>query len=324
MGQTIAKLKNTAEKCFEVLPIFKYKRLSLEQTKIIQELEKLVLSQKTEIQLIKEENKVINLESQLRSKSYDLNVSEQLLEICNSIRNVNKQVDNIENHFATPKASINIGEDGENFVLQCLKEGFPFNTGIIRNEQKNNSGDILFRVENTDKLIMIEVKNLTNNRAVTSVNNGKDINKFFHDLHQSPTNFSGGILVSLNGPVDVNVPSKEPKFDGGKPYVYVDNLRQYPDPVCLLHVVITMMTFMMKYIESNQDHGMQFQLEAYSKQSDKMLKLYKELFKAHNSQKKSLDSLKDEIINMKTLLTTDVSKYSEKYSEKIEEGPQSP
>ena len=54
---------------------------------------------------------------------------------------------------------------------------------------------------------------------MSGLNNGRDIQKFFSDIHDSSVHFSGGILVSLNGPVDLNVPSGVPLLD--KAWVYI-------------------------------------------------------------------------------------------------------
>ena len=129
------------------------------------------------------------------------------------------------------------------------------------------------------------------------------MHKFFSDLHGSPVHFSGGILVSLNGPVDLNVPSGEPLIDRGKPYVYVDNLKHYPDPACLLQVIVNMMVFMIKYTDNMRDDNIINKLDIYKKQSDKFLKIYKDMLRQHGNQKKSLDLFRDEIADLKQLLS---------------------
>ena len=145
----------------------------------------------------------------------------------------------IDKNYSNVKSSYQIGEDGENFVLSSLKSAFPNNTGIFKNNGKW-SGDILFKLENTPRnsFIMFEVKNYQKSSGTV----GKDeIKKFFHDLNNSASNgdICGGVLISLNGPVDFNTLPLEPKFDleSGKPYIYIDCMKeQYPDAQCLMKV----------------------------------------------------------------------------------------
>ena len=138
------------------------------------------------------------------------------------------------------KSSHQIGEDGENFVLSSLQSAFPNNTGIFKNNGKW-SGDILFKLENTQRnsFIMFEVKNSQKSSSGTIAKD--EIKKFYHDLNNSASNgdICGGVLISLNGPVDFNTLPLEPKFDleSGKPYIFIDCMReQYPDAQCLMKV----------------------------------------------------------------------------------------
>lgn len=302
MGQSVSKIKDFTVKCGELLPVFRYKRLATEQSRTILELEKVVLSQKTEIEIMSNEwRRISELEGKVKSQSLELGVREKLNEISQSMVDVNKNIENLENHFKSPKSSSRIGEEGENFVFECLRAAYPNNTCIVKNSEKN-SGDIIFRIENSDKILMIEVKNNLRG-SVSGLNNGRDMHKFFSDLHGSPVHFSGGILVSLNGPVDLNVPSGEPLIDRGKPYVYVDNLKHYPDPACLLQVIVNMMVFMIKYTDNMRDDNIINKLDIYKKQSDKFLKIYKDMLRQHGNQKKSLDLFRDEIADLKQLLS---------------------
>ena len=302
MGQNVSRIRDFTIKCGELLPMFRYKRLATEQSRTILELEKVVLSQKTEIEIMSNEwRRISELEEKVKSQSLELGVREKLSEISQSMVDVNKNIEKLENHFLSPKSSSQIGDDGENFVFECLRAAYPNNTGIVRSSEKN-CGDIFFRIENSDKILMIEVKNNVKG-SVSGLNNGRDIQKFFADLHGSPVHFSGGILVSLNGPVDLNVPSGEPLIDRGKPYVYVDHLKHYPDPACLLQVIVNMMVFMIKYTDNMRDDNIVHKLDAYKKQSDKLLKIYKDLLRQHGNQKKTLDLFRDEIADLKLLLS---------------------
>merc|ERR1719167_472848 len=94
-----------------------------------------------------------------------------------------------------------IGQLGEEWVVDSLQKAFPNNTSISRTNS-NHSGDIIFKVENTDKIIMFEVKDVKN-KSIAGTNNGKDMEKFFKDFQSSGAH--GAILISLNGPVDPNV-----------------------------------------------------------------------------------------------------------------------
>ena len=126
------------------------------------------------------------------------------------------------------------GQLGEEWVVESLQKAFPNNTSISRTNC-NHTGDVVFKVENTDKIIMFEVKDVKN-KSIAGTNNGKDMEKFFKDFQSSGAH--GAILISLNGPVDPNVSPLKPLWFDSKPYFYVDGLKtQYPDPVCLLKVI---------------------------------------------------------------------------------------
>ena len=280
MGQSLSRLKNFTSKYMEIIPSVRYKRMLMEEQRRNSELETIIKNFS--------DNNIVN---------------EQIVEIRNSISRVHDEVQGMRSSLSAPannKVATVKGSEGEDFVLTCLREAFPNNTGIVKSGE-HRSGDIQFRLEQSDKIIMFEVKNL-NKGYVSSINHGKDIDKFFHDLHNSSINYSGGVLVSLNGPVDINTPSRVPHISRGKPYLFLDSLKQFPDPVCLLHVVVTMMEFMMKFSENLQDTSTRMKLESYVKQTEKLMKIYKDLLRDHTKQRKNIDCLKTEIEEMKHLL----------------------
>merc|ERR1719150_1792385 len=107
-----------------------------------------------------------------------------------------EQISKIEAQTSSrQKCPVGLGGVGEEFVLNCLMEAFPSNNGIVRNSD-HHCGDLMFRIENSNKVLMFEVKNL-NSRPIT-----RDREKFFTDLENSQ--YHGGVLVSLNSPVDIN------------------------------------------------------------------------------------------------------------------------
>ena len=128
--------------------------------------------------------------------------------------------------------------------MENLQKAFPNNTSISRTNS-NHTGDIIFRVENTGKIIMFEVKDVKRN-SIAGLNHGKDMEKFFKDFESCGAH--GAILVSLNGPVDPNVSPLTPQWCDSKPYFFVDGLKtQYPDPVCLLKVASCKLTRLLLY-----------------------------------------------------------------------------
>ena len=85
--------------------------------------------------------------------------------------------------------------------------------------------------------------------------------------------------------------------------MFIDNLKQFPDPVCLLHVVVTTMIFMVKYSGNLQDANLRLQLDTYAKQTERLMKVYRELLYNHKKQTKNIESLKSEIEDMQYLLS---------------------
>jgi len=222
------------------------------------------------------------------------------------------QVERLNEHIVKPKSPSKIGEIGEDFVLNCLKSAFPNNTSIVRHSE-NNSGDILFRIENTEKYIMFEIKNYAD-KAVSSSNNGKDISKFFRDLNNPASNVPchGGVLVSLNSPVDLNFPPLVPKFYLGKPYLYIDNMKQqYPDAECLMKVVVNMMTYLIKNSDHMEVESFGLKIENYQRSMKPLMQAYQRLCRNQETQKKNLDSLKDNLESLNNLFLCDLKEATE-------------
>ena len=95
-----------------------------------------------------------------------------------------------------PEKSQKIGAEGENFVLKWLKVCFPSST-IYRSEQPH-CGDIIFHMEDHQKAIMFEVKNIESVKSIRSYNSGYDIKKFFRDSKTSKLGFKiAGKLLNL-------------------------------------------------------------------------------------------------------------------------------
>ena len=89
MGQSVSKIKDFTVKCGELLPVFRYKRLATEQSRTILELEKVVLSQKTEIEIMSNEwRRISELEEKVKSQTLELGVREKLSEISQSMVDV--------------------------------------------------------------------------------------------------------------------------------------------------------------------------------------------------------------------------------------------
>ena len=222
------------------------------------------------------------------------------------------QVEKLNEHIVKPKSPSKIGEIGEDFVLDCLKSAFPNNTSIVRHTE-NNSGDILFRIENTEKYIMFEVKNYAN-QSISTANHGRDIAKFFRDLNNPSSNVPchGGVLLSLNSPVDLNFPPLVPKFYLGKPYLYIDNMKQqYPDPECLMKVVVNMMTYLIKNCDHMEVESFGLKIENYQRSMKPLMQAYQRLCRNQETQKKNLDSLKDNLESLNNLFLCDLKEATE-------------
>ena len=63
------------------------------------------------------------------------------------------------------------------------------------------------------------------------------------------------MLVSLNGPVDLEVETLFPMVHrpSNIAYMFIDNAKQYADPTTLFRSVVNIMLFMIKHIEDRKD-----------------------------------------------------------------------
>ena len=249
------------------------------------------MQQSLKIQELKLQNQHLNT----KCESYESKkmMNDELLELRIQMT---KMIEKQTSRVMSPK---DIGDEGESFVFNCLQEAFPNNTGIIRNGGLKNSGDIMFRVENSDKVLMFEVKNMS--KLVP----GKDIQKFFDDLENSQ--YHGGVLLALNCPVNIHVPQLVPQLHKGKPYVYVDRLKDSRDAVCLMQMLVSMMTFMMNFASDLEHNNPQLQLNYYSRQTEELKKLFERLLKSNSNQCKILDAIKLKLLESKSSLAGKLS-----------------
>eukprot|EP00092_Neocalanus_flemingeri_P021233 GFUD01023007.1.p1 GENE.GFUD01023007.1~~GFUD01023007.1.p1 ORF type:complete len:381 (-),score=98.08 GFUD01023007.1:14-1156(-) len=264
----------------------------------------------TENQMLQDKNsklleQIYNLFEKERMKTKDEHSFQMAMS--DSQNKVLSQIEKLNEQISKPKSPSKIGDIGEEYVLQCLQQAFPNNTSIVRSKEIN-SGDIFFRIENTDKYIMFEVKN--NARSIISgVNNGKDIAKFFHDLHSPSSSIPihGGVLISLNSPVDLNYPPLVPMFYQGKPYIYIDSMKlQYPDPECLMKVVVHMMTYLIKNCDQLEVESFGSKIENYQQNMIVLMKTYQKLYKNHEAQKRNLEFLKSSLDGLRKVFQDDL------------------
>ena len=205
-----------------------------------------------------------------------------------------EQISKIEAQTSSrQKCPVGLGGVGEEFVLNCLQEAFPSNNGIVRNSDPH-CGDLMFRIENSNKVLMFEVKNL-NSRPIS-----RDIEKFFTDLENSQ--YHGGVLVSLNSPVDINHSELVPQLHKGKPFVYVDKLKDSRDPVYKMQVLVSMMIFMMNFATDLENFNPQLQLNHYSRQTEELKKLFEKLTRNNANQGKILDTIKAKLSENQSFL----------------------
>jgi len=319
MGGTISKVKTLRLDIQRLLPVFRYKIIcrdlqeqnyqvqalnqelkdqNIKLTSNVAAFEKDNMQQSVRIQELQMENEKFKITLESQEKTRVLN--EELLMM-------REQISKIEQQTSRKQMSpVDIGDVGENFVLNCLQEAFPNNTGIIKISEMNR-GDIMLRIENSNKVMMFEVKNLSK-ISVSSANHGRDIKKFFDDLENSQ--YHGGVLLALNSPVDINVPQLVPQLHKGKPYVYVDKFKDSRDPVCLMQVLVSMMTFMMNFASDIENNSPQLQLNHYSRQTEELRKLFEKLLRGNVNQGKILDAIKSKLIENKSSLIDDNKRIS--------------
>ena len=135
---------------------------------------------------------------------------------------------------------------------------------------------------------------------VTSSVRERDIEKFFTDLENSQ--YHGGVLVSLNSPVDINHSELVPQLHKGKPFVYVDKLKDSRDPVYKMQVLVSMMIFMMNFATDLENFNPQLQLNHYSRQTEELKKLFEKLTRNNANQGKILDTIKAKLSENQSFL----------------------
>ena len=196
-----------------------------------------------------------------------------------------------------------IGEQGEEWVEEALRAAFPTNTSIARTSSPH-SGDILMRLENTGKTIMIEVKAHASG-AVSGKSNGAEIDKFYRDLRACGAD--GGLLVALGGPVDPATRPLTPLWADSRPCVYVDCLRtQYPDPVCLLRVVVHMLAFLIDIGQKEgQREGFHVKVQGYLQTVKILSTTYQKLYKSNEVERRALEQMRSSLDTLQRSMARD-------------------
>jgi hypothetical protein len=196
-----------------------------------------------------------------------------------------------------------IGADGEEWVLECLQRAFPTNTSICRTTSPH-SGDILLRTA-AGKIVMVEVKDHKNPGSIVGRNNGTDMKRFYKDLAGPAVH--AAVLVSLNGPVDPNTEPLAPIWADSKPCLYVDSLRtQYPDPVCLLRVVVQMVEFLLEVGGGrNGDAGLHVRLEGYLHTVRSLGLATQKLARSNETERRALEQLRSGVDGLQAALLRD-------------------
>lgn len=145
--------------------------------------------------------------------------------------------DEVKEYLQRKEKPIDIGEDGELFVQELLKDHF------IRSERvskKKHKADFSIRFPKSSICAMIDVKNYANDGQIPA----DERKKFIEDLDKN-LEYNCGILLSLNGGFpNTCVELKVYQTDSGKPYCFLGNLatRLIPDVVlksCLLSLFYT-------------------------------------------------------------------------------------
>ena len=235
MGQTISKVRNVEVQIQRFVPVLRYKKICQElqveshQVKALnQELKAQNQQLKIEVASFEKDKmqdslKIQELQMETNQLKMSLESTVKAKVLNDELQVMREQISKIEAQTSSrQKCPVGLGGVGEEFVLNCLQEAFPSNNGIVRNSD-HHCGDLMFRIENSNKVLMFEVKNL-NSRPIS-----REKEKFFTDLENSQ--YHGGVLVSLNSPVDINHSELVPQLHKGKPYVYVDKLKDSRDPV---------------------------------------------------------------------------------------------
>lgn len=198
-----------------------------------------------------------------------------------------------------------IGEQGEDYVLECLQKAFPNNTSICRTNGPH-MGDIFFKVENSDIVIMFEVKDhKAGSGTIMGKSNGSMLDKFYQDLKGSQVD--AGVLISLNGPVDPKTAPFTPMWTDSKPCVYIDSMRsQYPDPECAVKAVVVMMQFLVeRHREGGHSQDFGQKINGYLCAMKGLLQTYQKLYKNNLADSRSLQQLKGDMDQLQTTMLRD-------------------
>jgi len=289
----------------------KISELTLKNDHLTQEKESLSKENKNKMfQIEKQSKENITLDKEIallkQERNYNLNEIQRLMSGNeNKLNDLTGRLETLIDKNSNVKSSYQIGEDGENFVLSSLESAFPNNTGIFKTNG-NFCGDILFKLENDqNSFIMFEVKNYQKSSGTISK---EEIKKFFNDLNNCAASgdICGGVFVSLNGPVDFNTTSLEPKFDleSGKPYIFIDSMKeQFPDAQCLMKVVVHVMTYLIKNSNKIKDEeSYNMKLENYQSQTKDLIKTINTL---ERTQTKHLSKLKDGLDSLHKVIMAD-------------------
>ena len=211
--QTLMKEKESLEKMIQKKEEYEDMLLSITEKEVMKSKSKVLQAKDEQIQMMKDQ------------------VQRGIEEQKAAVEGQSKTISNLQatiNKFAGERQkSVTRGQQGEEFLENMLNESGAF--AVVKKIKDKNMGDFLVRFPRSNVEIMFE------NKDVSQKVRKSQKDKFQADLDNN--SYHCGVLVSLGEIVDDKIDQFSiHKSSKGKPFLYINKLREYEKPEIILKV----------------------------------------------------------------------------------------
>lgn len=225
--------------------------------------------------------------------------------------NVGEIKDKLETQFGANQNSAAKGAFGEKWVQDLLSNDPSFT--VVPVAKNGMEGDFEVRFKNSDVGIMVEVKNYSTKRKITSA----DKDKSDRDLDAN-IKYNGGILVAVQGGLDSSIEEfRVYRTKGSKPYYFVADLWAKKNPGELLKILLFMLQTFIEHERSSSVNEKKVSAINNIVQSD--FKSWERSSKAISANVKAAKKLHQSLQSQETIMKQNLSDLKRKWKAEMED-----
>lgn len=193
-------------------------------------------------------NEIRHVEEKFKIKEqFYQSTIQDMKEHMDQLNKIHQENEIILNVLKQPKAAIDIGNHGEQFIQSVLHQFIQYNTNAKLEDVSGQSasGDLRFIYHSMN--CCIEVKNIKESIGESH------IDKFYRDVQDIKNNYNCGILISIRSGFTIrsNVDDMEVKIIDNKPVIFLSNADKNRDKIIMaiqvLHRIVNLLATNQSY-----------------------------------------------------------------------------